>query len=404
MDPPIQRVPLDRFPPCLANQPVQGIDRQPLGGLGTGVVIDQLVHHGPVEIVSPKTQGGLRGLFSQHDPVRLDVIEVVEHDPRQRHHPQVSQAARRWQMVEPRILRVKRQWNERLESSCLILQGPQSTEMIDPVPRFLDVTVQHRGVGSQAQLVSVAMDVQPPLRVRLVLADPLSHFRMEDLRPTPGHAPQSRLPQLLQHPAHGLLRLEREPVDLDPRPRLNVQVGPCLMNHPHQVHIPVKSLLVMQPPHHVNLSRSQPSCFLDPRPHLVIAERVPLGRFQIRPERAEHASVDTHIGGVQVDVRVVVSVVAVLPFPHQVGQAPQGQQVPPLGEEHPLFKTDPLARLNLGRNLRHPPTVCRLNHRFIPCGVSPAFHGTSPRMRPDRAQPSPCPLHQPAPRFDTDRV
>ena len=46
-----------------------------------GVAVGELaaVGDGAVEVVGTEMEGGLGGSFAEHDPVGLDVVEVVEH-------------------------------------------------------------------------------------------------------------------------------------------------------------------------------------------------------------------------------------------------------------------------------------------------------------------------------------
>ena len=83
--------------------------------------------------------------------------------------------------------------------------------------RPLDVSVKHRGGRVQTELMSCSMDLDPSIRVRLVLTDLTSNILMEDLRPSPRKAPQSSLFQFEQDFAHGKLGDAGEPIDFDRR-------------------------------------------------------------------------------------------------------------------------------------------------------------------------------------------
>ena len=66
---------------------------------------------------------------------------------------------------------MKGQRNERLKAAGLILQLAQPEQVVDAVVGVLDVAVEHRGVGTQAELMGRAMDVDPAAGVGLVFAD-----------------------------------------------------------------------------------------------------------------------------------------------------------------------------------------------------------------------------------------
>jgi len=53
-----------------------------LGGGRSGIVVDFFFYHGSVEIVCAETQGDLRDARRQHDPVRFDVVEIIEQETR----------------------------------------------------------------------------------------------------------------------------------------------------------------------------------------------------------------------------------------------------------------------------------------------------------------------------------
>src|SRR5207248_1165801 len=123
--------------------------------------------------------------------VSLNVIEIVEHDPRQSQHLEIGKTAWFGDMIEASIFRMKRQRDKRLEAAGLVLQLAQSTEVIDPMPRLLDMPVKHGGICSQSQSVSFAVDVEPVLGVGFVFADPIANVRMKYFGPAPRHASQA---------------------------------------------------------------------------------------------------------------------------------------------------------------------------------------------------------------------
>ena len=79
LDSMIKRVALDWNPSGLGDQPANLGDCGFLGRLGARLVIDLFMDNGPVQIVGAEREGDLRRLEPEHDPVSLDVGEVVEH-------------------------------------------------------------------------------------------------------------------------------------------------------------------------------------------------------------------------------------------------------------------------------------------------------------------------------------
>src|SRR6056297_3740057 len=119
---------------------------------------------------------------------------------------------------------MKSEWNKHLEAARLILQFPQSHQVVNSMERFFQMAVQHRAVGPQTDFVSRLMDVQPSVRVGLMFAQLITDFRMEDFSTATRHASQARRTHIFQHPANGLLSLKFEPVDFDRRPSLEVNL------------------------------------------------------------------------------------------------------------------------------------------------------------------------------------
>ena len=66
-------------PASRPNQPFQLRARSELGSLGSRIVINFFFHHCPVEVVRAEAQRNLRDAWRQHDPIRFDVFEIVEH-------------------------------------------------------------------------------------------------------------------------------------------------------------------------------------------------------------------------------------------------------------------------------------------------------------------------------------
>src|SRR6266850_3014949 len=74
----IERIALDGDAPSRANQAFQFIARRELGSFRSRVVINLFFHDRAIQIVRAKAQRNLRDARREHDPVRLDVFEIVE--------------------------------------------------------------------------------------------------------------------------------------------------------------------------------------------------------------------------------------------------------------------------------------------------------------------------------------
>src|SRR5260370_30861121 len=91
------------------------------------------------------------------------------------------------------MIRMECQGNKRLEAAGFILQLPQPAEVVDAVSSMLDVAVQHGGIGTQAELMGFAVNANPSVGIRLVLANAVAHLGMEDLGPAARQAAQPGL-------------------------------------------------------------------------------------------------------------------------------------------------------------------------------------------------------------------
>src|SRR5918995_314806 len=93
-------------------------------GLGprAGGVEDLLPHDRSLNVVCAEMQGNLRERKAHHDPVGLDVRDVVEEEPRHRHHLEIVGAVRVLPAapLEDGVLRVERKRDEREKPASLV--------------------------------------------------------------------------------------------------------------------------------------------------------------------------------------------------------------------------------------------------------------------------------------------
>src|SRR5439155_12490244 len=87
-------VALDGAAAGLADQPDQLVDGEDLRRFRPRVVGDLLLGHGAVDVVGPEREADLGQARADHDPVRLHVGEVVEHQPADRDRLQVLERGR----------------------------------------------------------------------------------------------------------------------------------------------------------------------------------------------------------------------------------------------------------------------------------------------------------------------
>jgi len=110
-------------------------------------VVDLFFDYCSIEIVGAEAQRDLRNAGREHDPVRLDVIEIVEQQARDCDVAQIGVAGRLGDVRQRGVIRVKGQRNEGDEAFGFILQLAQLDQVIDALFFRLHVAVEHGGVG-----------------------------------------------------------------------------------------------------------------------------------------------------------------------------------------------------------------------------------------------------------------
>ncbi len=242
----IDGVAFDGYSTCFFDQSANARDGECFGSGGAGVVIDQFVDDGSIEVVGPEGEGDLRDANPQHDPIRLDVGEVVEHQPADGDVAQVSLATGLFDVVHLRVIGVEGERDEGLESAGLVLKRTKTKQVIDAVLGGFEMAVKHRGVAVQAEPVSLAMNFDPAIGVGLVLTEFPSNGFLEDFRSAAGKAAEAGFLQFFEDFANRELGDASEPVDFDGGVGLQVNLGKVLADDTEDVLVPVEVLLMMQ--------------------------------------------------------------------------------------------------------------------------------------------------------------
>jgi pimeloyl-ACP methyl ester carboxylesterase len=246
----VKGITLDRDAAGFLDNPPDVCHAEFLGRVTAGVVVDLLVNDGAVQVIGAEGQGHLGRLDAQHHPVRLDVREVVQHQPADGHRLQVEQDARFLNTVhlgQLCVVRVEGQGDEGLEAARLVLQFPQPDQVVDAVPDLLDVPVEHGGVGAQTQIVRLVVNPHPGVGIGLVLADPVADLWVEDLGAAAGQTAQTCLLELGQQLPCGATGQSLEPVPLDGSVSLEVKSWVSLVDDADNVQIPLIGELMVQP-------------------------------------------------------------------------------------------------------------------------------------------------------------
>ena len=223
LDAAVQRVAFDRLAASLLNEPLDVLDRKHFRGGGASIVVDQFVPHSAIKIVGTIRKRRLGSADAEHDPVGLDVVKVVEHEPRDGHRPQAHHRRGLADRRQTGVFRMESERNKCLKTAGFVLQLTQAEEMVGAVIRILNVSVEHGGIAPQTEFVGRAVDTKPLIRVGLVFADLIANFRMKDLRTATRQAAEPHRLQLFEDVGNRSLGQMAEPVDLDRRPRLEMQ-------------------------------------------------------------------------------------------------------------------------------------------------------------------------------------
>ena len=173
-----------------------------------GVVRDLVLDHRAVQVVDAEVQRELGHRQPVHHPEALDVRDVVEQQPGHREGLQrLGRRGHRGARLQPVAdLAVRRvdevvlvaQRDEDREAAGLVLQLAQPQHVVDPVPRLLDVAVQHRRRGLAGPCCAPAGGCATSPPSGCVVDDVLADLPVEDLRAAAGQRLQAGVDQLVE--------------------------------------------------------------------------------------------------------------------------------------------------------------------------------------------------------------
>src|SRR5438034_6725896 len=200
----VEGVALDRDLAGVLDHAEELLAREAGRRLGARHVLHALVLEGAVDVVGAEVERDRRRRLAEEHPVRLHVREVVQDEARRGGGAEIV-GGRRLPSHEPGRPHLVGEGNEREESPRGILLLSEAQEMVHALGERLDVAVEHRRVGLDAERVRDSVDLAPALRVRLArVAEELRHADREDLGPAAGH----RLKAGGLEPRERLLRLD----------------------------------------------------------------------------------------------------------------------------------------------------------------------------------------------------
>src|SRR3990172_12380909 len=146
-----------------------------------------LLEERPPEVVRAPMKSDLTGLFALGEPRSLDMVEVVEVEPRCPEHPQVvvGTGVARVLLLERGVPRFEAPGDERGKAVELVLKGADRIQVFDHVVVGLDVAVHHRRRRAEAERVGLAVHLEPAGADAFLVGDLAAHALPHNLRPPP---------------------------------------------------------------------------------------------------------------------------------------------------------------------------------------------------------------------------
>ncbi len=281
-----------------------------------------------------------RELLADLHPIRLDVVHVVEHEARDRDDLQVREARRRGQVRELCLLGVERERNEPEEAARLVLQRADAHEVIDAVLDRLDAAVEHRDVRLDAVLMAELRDLEPAFAGDLVAADDVAHTLLEDLGAAAGAGVHPGGLEFADDRHDVLLRDAGDPVDLDHRPRLEMDAGKPRLERAEEIEIPGIGKRRVETADDVELRDAVVPARRGLRHGLLDRHRVTAVHARLPRPCAQRAVYPAEVRGIQVTVDVVVGRVAVLRLADVVRERADAQNVQRPEERDPVLERE----------------------------------------------------------------
>ena len=222
MDVSVNRVAFDWFAASFDDELADLIDREHFWRRCASVMIDEFMTDGAVDIIGSIGKRCLGRANSQHDPVSLDVRNVVQHEAADGHGAEIHQC--RWLLDVGKfgVFWMECERDKGLEPTGAVLEVSQSQQVVDAMVRLFDVAVQHGAVGLQANFMGGLVDLNPFVGVRFVLTDLVADFRVENLSAASWHASEANGTQVHQDFFERFFGEEFEPIDFDCGPAFEV--------------------------------------------------------------------------------------------------------------------------------------------------------------------------------------
>ena len=355
---------------------------------------DVVPHHGAVNVISASLQLQLRHRQRLHDPERLHMREVVEHQARNRQRAQVLQARRSGQILKLARIRKERQRNNRLEipsrqpartrhrqslvrvvgsrasqhhrtvrvllnalrisprTERVVLLQSQEFHVMQPFAALFNVPVQHGRIRIDPQFMRRAMHIKPLVAADLALEGLIVHAIIKDLRAAARQAAKARCDQITQHSKHALVPIAAALGDalqmhnLYRSERLDVNLWRFFTDGAQHVGVVTERKPRMQSANNVHLRGAALACLARFCADVIQVVFVRAVLILLAMERAELATEGTDVRVIQMPIDVVEDRVAMQASAHHVGQAADFMDVRGSKEHCAIRRGEPFAHLH----------------------------------------------------------
>ena len=280
-----------------------------------------------MQIVHAIIQRDRRHLQTEADPVRGDVLEIIEIDARHGQIPEFIKRRRTSDVAQFRTRRsaFKRKRNKTREPAGLILQCPQLPQMIHTLLERFHMSKEHRRRAAHPHFVPRAVHIRPFLRRLLPAADSIAHTGIEYLCAAARQSLKARILELRERVTDGHFKDPfGEMADFHRGKSLDEKRRTQRPHAREQFEIPIRFQRRMKPADHVNLGDAAIEPDLYATQDFIDRQLERMILILPRAERAKLASEDAMVRIIYVEVVNVSAGVSVLPFPHDVREETHG--------------------------------------------------------------------------------
>jgi len=227
-------------------------------GLGHDIFLD----HDAAEIVRAVFQRHLPDLQALRDPRALDVLEIIQINPRERLHPQILVRANR-RRFQFRVFGLKCPRDERGKPFRFVLLRAQSFQMLDAVFNGLDVAEHHRRAGRESETMRHVHDFEPVVAHRLERRDALTHAIHQDFAAAAGNRTESGRLEIADDGFQRFVEHFAEMHEFARTETVDVEIGEFVFDVRQQIQIPLLGQLRMVPALHQHLRAAERDGLLD---------------------------------------------------------------------------------------------------------------------------------------------